>query len=243
MGIALSLGLGRMCEVVRRIALFLCRKMMGPEETPATDLVMRDLSVRHVVPALLAEVLSEERSPNGVLSRIVRDYVLASPIRLLTTTRTPQSRLHRCCHRLFTMTNKRVLLKFSITAVGALFPIIFLSLQFSASKTNLIVGGDTVRSNDPMIGAWFPDVLAAEHMVNTSIFPAVNEFQTDLIFKAVAYADACYKEDARNGECSLFYKPRLDYTERRNVRCPFQEHMCLGGPDNAFELDTDWTDA
>ena len=35
-----------------------------------------------------------------------------------------------------------------------------------------------------MAGAWFPDVLDDEHMVNTSIFPAVNEFQTDLMFKA-----------------------------------------------------------
>jgi hypothetical protein len=80
-------------------------------------------------------------------------------------------------------------------------------------------------------------------MVNTSIFPVVNGFQTDLSFKAIGYADNCYKDEVKNWKWSLFYQRRIDYVERHNASCPFWGHLCLGTRDNAYELDTCWTDA
>lgn len=169
----------RIYEIPRRIVIFACRRIIGDEETPAADIVMQDLSVREVVPAILAQVLSEEHSPEGVLSRIFKNYVLASPIRLSTTTKTPQSQLHRCCHGLMTLTQRRVLLKLLITGVGFLFPCILLFFQRTATNTSLIIGHNTVRSNDPVAGAWFPDVLDEEHMLTPQYFPlSTNSRQT-----------------------------------------------------------------
>ncbi|KAH7411910.1 hypothetical protein DE146DRAFT_641734 [Phaeosphaeria sp. MPI-PUGE-AT-0046c] len=229
------LSLLRSYEIFRRFFQIVYQMKNRSSRTADEAIAMEDLTIREVLPAVVAQVLSEERSMEGVLPRIIRDYVLASPVRLPGTTTISQKRFSRwCCNAL-----KKTLL----IAAGLLFIGLAVGYQFIVTYTSLIIDHNTVRSKHPKAGAWYPDVLNSHHMANTSIFPVVNEFQTDLMFKAVAYADACYKEDARDAECSLFYKPRLNYTELHNASCPFEEHMCLGEPNNAFVLDTDWIDA
>lgn len=70
--------------------------------------------------------------------------------------------------------------------------------------TSRVIDHEIGRSSISQADAWFPDIRDPVHMVNTSIFPAVNKFQTDLIFKASGYADNCYKGNTRDEECSLF---------------------------------------
>lgn len=107
---------------------------------------------------------------------------------------------------------------------------------------NQILGPSTARSASTRAGFWFPDVLDAEHMVNTSIIPPIHDYYTDMTFKSIAYAQNCYKNDARPEECSLFATSVLPFQKIHNATCPFSSDMCLHGPHSAFEMTTGFLD-
>jgi hypothetical protein len=209
--------------------------------------MMQDLSIRETVAATAGQVFSAVTAPEAVLPRTFKDYVLIDPIQPSTYRTTQQPMTTQPGLRRRWRNALAVLMRDPLKTIAVLCPGIFvaclaLGYQVIAVFTNRIVGHEIGRSGNPQTGAWFPDILDPVHMINTSIFPVVNEFQTDLIFKAIGYADNCYKADSRDEECSLFYKPRLDYVERHNATCPFAEHLCLGKHNSAYELDTGWKD-
>jgi hypothetical protein len=124
-------------------------------------------------------------------------------------------------------------------ALSALLFSTFISYQVLAICANRIVGSSVVRSADPYTGSWYPDILDVKHMMNTSLFPAANDFQTTMAFKSFAYAGNCYRDDAKPDECALFYQPRLPYDAKHNATCPFADkRMCLEGPQAAYHMDT-----
>ncbi|KAF2731426.1 hypothetical protein EJ04DRAFT_579138 [Polyplosphaeria fusca] len=125
----------------------------------------------------------------------------------------------------------------------AFFFTVFIGYQTVAVCAGYIIGSSVVRVADPQAGAWFPEILDPVHMSNTSIFTAVNDHHTTQTFRAVAYAENCYKNDTDSSLCGIFKTSQLRYEERRNAACPFQSDMCLLGPHSAYELDTGFLDS
>ncbi|KAH8726109.1 hypothetical protein GQ44DRAFT_200113 [Phaeosphaeriaceae sp. PMI808] len=204
---------------------------------------MQDLSTNATVTAITAQVLSEEKSPDQVLGRILRDYIFIDTVRLPTGTKTKKSSSSQRMRNAINMFKKNPIKLSAVLGTGIFYLGLALGYQLIATFTNRILGHNVGRSSNPHTGAWYPDILDPVHMVDTSIFPAVNEFQTDLIFKAIAYADNCYRKASTERECSLFYTPKIEYQERHNAGCPFAKQLCLGGLNGAYELDTGWNDA
>ncbi|KAF2268910.1 hypothetical protein CC78DRAFT_529546 [Lojkania enalia] len=130
-----------------------------------------------------------------------------------------------------------------LSTLSFLFFALFIGYQAIAVCAAQIIGPTLARSASPHTGAWFPEILDNVHMSNISMLSSVNDFHTDMMFKAVAYADTCYKSNARSSECGLFYLPQLPYKETHNATCPFQDGMCLLGLNSAYELDTGFSDA
>ena len=59
---------------------------------------------------------------------------------------------------------------------------------------------------------------------------------------ASTYATACYGDSFTSFQCNQFVKPRLEWTTKRNVSCPFQADLCAEGPTSAFEMDSGMLD-
>jgi hypothetical protein len=241
--LVLWLSLLRSYEIVRRVTLFLAEKLGGGGYVPDSNIVMQNYSTSVTVAAITAQVLTEERAPEGVLGRILNDYVLVSNVHLPTSAAVPSSNLRRRWRGALGMLRRNPAKLSAVIGTGVFYFSLALSYQLLAIFTGRIVGDNTARSNNPQSGAWFPDVLDKTHMVNTSIFPIVNDFQTDLVFKAIAYTESCYKEEYRDEECSLFHTPNIEYDERHNASCPFEKHMCLRDSNDTYELDTGWKSA
>ncbi|KAF2652819.1 hypothetical protein K491DRAFT_30135 [Lophiostoma macrostomum CBS 122681] len=132
----------------------------------------------------------------------------------------------------------------SFLALSALLFSLFIGYQILAICASAIVGSSTVRSAHPYTGSWWPDILDAEHMMNTSLFPPVNDFHSVMSFRSFAYAGNCYEDDAKADGCARFSQPRLPYKEEHRALCPFVDtSMCLEGPHMAYRLDTGFLDS
>jgi hypothetical protein len=244
----LWLSLLRSYEIPRRVFIFVSERGNGHTRVPDSNIMMQNLSIRETVIVTMGQAFSEVTAPEAVLPRTFNQYVLVDPVQPPTSSMTHQPpttppSLRRRWRGALILFKKDPLKTIAILCPGILVACLALGYQLIAVFTNRIIDHEIGRSGNLKSGAWFPDILDEVHMVNTSIFPVVNEFQTDLIFKAIGYADNCYKDNDDSGECSLFYQKRIEYVERHNASCPFAGHLCLGKRDAAYELDTGWTDA
>lgn len=72
----------------------------------------------------------------------------------------------------------------------------------------------------------------------------VNPYISQRTALSVAYAQRCYNNYANPRDCSLFYKPRLQWTTDRNATCPFpgEKDICLNNFDN-LHLDSGYIDS
>lgn len=61
---------------------------------------------------------------------------------------------------------------------------------------------------------------------------------------SMAYAQRCYNNNANSRDCSILYKPRLQWTIDQNATCPFSgaEKICLSSSGN-LHLDTGFIDS
>ncbi|KAH7348187.1 hypothetical protein BKA66DRAFT_477288 [Pyrenochaeta sp. MPI-SDFR-AT-0127] len=239
---ALWLSLLRFHRIPRHLSLFLLEKVTGGIQTRRESIALQDISTSAHVAAITHKVVSEEPNPERVLPRIVREYVLVDQIRLPETTLRPKNTFHDRWVGTIAAFRENPIQKSALIVTGLLYFSIAASYQATALFTTLILGHNTAHSADPHSGAWYPDILNPTDMVNTSIFPVVSDLQTSVMFKAVSYAETCYKEKYRKEECSMFYAPNIKYLERHNTTCPFKMHMCSEGPHTAYELDTGWLD-
>lgn len=184
----------------------------------------------------LAHAVTTSHSVENAGGRIWRDYVFVNSAHAPSLT--PMSNILariRNFTRYFNDNRREV--SISLILVVFFFSL-FAGYQSIAICASRIVGPSIARSTNPYAGSWFSDILDAEHMLNTSLFPIVNDLHSSMAFKAKAYAEKCYEPDLPPRECATFYTPRIPYNESHNVSCPFQGDMCLEGPNSAYELDT-----
>jgi hypothetical protein len=241
----LWLSLLRSYTLVTRASLYLSSRLATQTRKQTQGIAMQNLSTSAHVAGVTNRVLMEEPSPERVLWRILKDYVCVVRIQLPTPATSSQSRdgFHRRWIGAVTTFRERPVATSALVLLGAMYFGLAIGYQLIAVFTSRIVHHNIVRSNYEKSGAWFPEIRDPAHMINTSIFPVVTDFQTGMLSKAVAYAENCYRKDASESECSLFYRPSIDYVERHNASCPFAKHMCPGAMESAYELDTEWVDA
>ncbi|KAF2024713.1 hypothetical protein EK21DRAFT_93838 [Setomelanomma holmii] len=227
--------------------------VLGETPTPDPDIMMQDFSTMATVAAITAQIgkwVSEgERidllvadcgAPEAVLFRMLEDYVLVNPVQLPMPATAPNSKFRQKARKALAMFKKNPVKLSAVIATGVFYFGIGLGYQVIALYTSRIVGNEIACSSNSKAGAWFPDVQNPILMANVSIFPAINDSQTDLVFKAVKYADNCYKKDYIEEECSLFYSNKIDSTEQHNATCPFSKDLCPRVRHTAFDLDTGW---
>jgi hypothetical protein len=75
-------------------------------------------------------------------------------------------------------------------------------------------------------------------MSNSTNFTPINDMYTDVMYKAVSYAEGCYKKSPSIEKCDVFYTPQIHFGERHNATCPLQSGICSPGNSFSFELDT-----
>ena len=71
----------------------------------------------------------------------------------------------------------------------------------------------------------------------------VSKMEAKLTLAAKTYSRACYSESLDALQCNQFVKPRLPWSSKKNVSCPFQSDLCLEGPTTAFQMDTGLLDS
>jgi hypothetical protein len=243
--IMLWLSLLRSYTLITKASLYVSSEIAARAQSQNHGIAMQSLSTSAHVAAITNRVLTEEPSPERVLWRILIDYVWIVRIQLPTpaTNSQPRNGFHRRWIGAVTAFRERPVATSALVFLGTMYFGLAIGYQLIAVFTSRIVDHNVVRSDYEKAGAWFPEIRDPVHMVNTSVFPVVTDFQTNIMSKAVAYAENCYRADAPDAECSMFYRPNIGYVERHNASCPFAEHMCSGGADTAYELDTDWADA
>jgi hypothetical protein len=241
----LWLSLLRSYTLITRMSLYVSSRLTATTQGPTQGIALQNVSTSAHVAAITSRVLTEESSPERVLWRILKDYVCIVRIQLPTpaTNDHLRSGFHRRWIGAVTTSRERPVATSALLILGTMYFGLAIGYQLIAVFTSRILDHNVVLSDYEKAGAWFPEIRDPVHMVNTSVFPVVADFQTNMMSKAVAYAENCYRADAPDTECSIFYRPNVAYTERHNASCPFTEHMCSEGANTAYELDTDWVDA
>lgn len=239
---ALWLSLLRSYRILKALSLTLLETLTGGPQAQGQNIAMQNLSTGVTVATIAHKVVSEEPSPDRILPRIIKDHLMFNRVQLPSTTSRRRNLFHNRWAGSIARFRENPIQTSSLFITGVLFFFIAASYQAIAIYTTRIVGHNTAHSGHPHAGAWYPDILNPVDMVNTSIFPVVIDLQTDMMFKAVAYAENCYAEKYRKDECSLFYTPNLKYVESHNATCPFEKQMCSGGLQTGYELDTGWMD-
>ncbi|CAO2648329.1 Nn.00g075960.m01.CDS01 [Neocucurbitaria sp. VM-36] len=238
---ALWLSLLRSYKLFRRLSLFLLGKIPGVNQAQGQGIAMQNLSTGASAAAITHQVVSEESTPERVLFRLAEDYIFVNLVQFPNST--PRNAFHqRWVGTMATFRGSPI--RTSVLLItGLLYFGLAAGYQGIAILTSSIIGHNTAHSAYENTGAWYSDIFNAVDMVNTSIFPAIDDLQTDIMLKAVAYAESCYKEKYSPKECSLFYTPQIQFVERNNASCPFEGDMCSGAVNTAYELDTGWADA
>ncbi|KAF2826339.1 hypothetical protein CC86DRAFT_370365 [Ophiobolus disseminans] len=157
--LGLWLSLLRSYEVPRRLALRVCDIIAGPNQTPDADIVMQDLPIRVTVAAITAQVLSTERAPEKVISRILSDYVFVSPVQLPASGATQYPGYRRRFRGAVAILKKNPAKLSAVVATGVFYFGLALSYQLIAAFTGRIIGHEIGHSNSPHAGAWFPDIF------------------------------------------------------------------------------------
>lgn len=199
-------------------------------------------SRRRCTVSIIREVVLKETAPERVCFSILRDHVFVDPAPPLATQASHGSGL-QLWRRTTAMVTTRPVQSIILVVTSLMYLFLAIGL-FAISLLIVFIEGHNIGySNGPLVGAWYPDINNQVDMANTSMFPAVFEFQAQMQSKAMAYADNCYKDTYIEEDCSTFYTSKIGYSERSNATCPFEKHMCAGGPGTAFELDTGWLDS
>jgi hypothetical protein len=58
----------------------------------------------------------------------------------------------------------------------------------------------------------------------------------------VNLAAACYRGPSSSNVCGILFSGRIPYTLNLSASCPLNGDVCIGGTNNAFELDTGYRD-
>jgi hypothetical protein len=122
-----------------------------------------------------------------------------------------------------------------ILLLSGLFFAIFICLQIIAICASTIVLSGTAEMKNPHCGAWEADSLS-----NMSVIARIQDLNTDVMFKAVSYAENCYEASSQSEECSFFYSSRVPFKEDHNAPCPFQD-LCYSRNSSVYHLDTGYT--
>lgn len=182
--------------------------------------------------SVIREVVVRETAPERVCISILRDHVFVD--------RENGFGIWSHIKAAVTMHPVETLI---LVATSLMYLVITIGLFTISLLIVFIEGHDIGFSNGPLVGAWYPNINNRVDMANTSMFPPVFGFQTQMLSKAMAYAENYYNDDPIEEVCSTFYTKKIGYGERSNASCPFEDHMCTGGPNSAFDLDTWWLDS
>ncbi|KAF2865671.1 hypothetical protein BDV95DRAFT_252406 [Massariosphaeria phaeospora] len=231
--VTLTLTSPRFLVLLRRLVLHNTKR-----KPPAIPLQNRSRGAE--IAETVNEALDNDPAVERAAFRIWADYVCIGRIQLPTSLRSP---LSSCLSGPIDNFKNDPLRTTMFAFTSATLFTLFVCYQAIAVCANRIVGPGIATSANPHAGAWYPGILDRSLMENTSTFPAMTDFHTELMFKAVAYADNCYTTKGTERECGLFYRPRIDYQETHNASCPFEDEMCLIGRNGAYELDTRFLDA
>jgi hypothetical protein len=180
--------------------------------------------------------------------RIVEGHLAMPPLRLPTNDR--PTRQNKIANMLTNFRQDPWTFTW-LSGVAILLFLITIGQQIIAISTAFIITNSAALLYSPFCGVWFTDYYSNPTIRFT--YPSEDEnpppwetntnIQNERDLKSVSYAETCYSEHARDGECSYYYKPTIPFKEINNSSCPFADSTCLYGNTGAYTVDTGYLDS
>lgn len=183
-----------------------------------------------------AHTLQESSSFGGAVQLLARGHLAMASISLGTG----RKGFRGTCKQLFQNMLEDPKGFATILVIMLMFSAIFLGVQIASISSSFIVTTSTATSSNPSCGYWVP-TLERPPVTEWIMRQVVLEKQPGL--RAIRYAENCYSEGADLSQCNVFYNSSSAYNATHNVKCPFDQDVCLGGSNPAYTLDTGFLDS
>ncbi len=134
-----------------------------------------------------------------------------------------------------------------LATITVLLILLAIGEQVIAICTAYIITDSAAILNNPSCGVWFhygDCVLGrSDERVRPPPVTTFPNFPNDRDPKSKSYAETCYHENARDGECSYFFSPTIPFQELYHDSCPFENGTCLDRSSGVYTLDTGYLDS
>jgi hypothetical protein len=137
-----------------------------------------------------------------------------------------------------------------VSAIAIVLFLVTIGQQIIAISTAFIVTDSAALIMSPFCGVWLSDYYYNFTLTDSTDpdypSPPLKTFSNlpnERELRSISYAETCYDENARDGECSYFFKSAIPFEELNNSSCPFAQDTCLYGSSGAYSLDTGYLDS